>query len=262
MNRKEFMRRLRAELSRLPEEEKNAALEYYEEYFDEAGPEREQELIREMGSPRKVAGQIKSEYAMRMLDQEPKGTVRKGLSAVWWVIIGICSAPISIPLIVCLVAVAIAVFAVVISCIVAIFAAIIGAAATSVVAIALGVLSVPAAFSTSLLFIGMGVAGLGVLAALSVAVVLGIRAVTAAMVRSIRQRNEKRRLRNMFHGTGADRWQYQEDAAGTEDLRQEQRKRDSGEESPSTEMTSGKLRLTEGQREVQRGEDEKEKEEE
>lgn len=45
MNRQEFMNQLAAELSRLPKEEIQAAMEYYSEYFDEAGPEREQETI-------------------------------------------------------------------------------------------------------------------------------------------------------------------------------------------------------------------------
>ena len=46
MNRSEFIRILRKELARLPQDEIDAAVEYYEEYFDEAGPDKEAEIIK------------------------------------------------------------------------------------------------------------------------------------------------------------------------------------------------------------------------
>ena len=79
MNRKEFIKKLRRELAKLPAEEREAAIEYYEEYFDEAGPEHEQELIGELGSSKRIAAQIKSDYAARLLDGEEPQPVRKGL---------------------------------------------------------------------------------------------------------------------------------------------------------------------------------------
>ena len=41
MTRTEFMAALRSRLSHLPAEEQDAALRYYEEYFDEADSEEE-----------------------------------------------------------------------------------------------------------------------------------------------------------------------------------------------------------------------------
>ena len=55
MNRAEFMKILRSELRRLPEDERNSALEYYEEYFDEAGPQKEQQVLENLGNPKKIA---------------------------------------------------------------------------------------------------------------------------------------------------------------------------------------------------------------
>ena len=52
MNRNEYMAALRRALSVLPEEERASALRYYEEYFDDAGPENEQEVISEISSTR------------------------------------------------------------------------------------------------------------------------------------------------------------------------------------------------------------------
>ena len=76
MNRAEFMKILRSELRRLPEDERNSALEYYEEYFDEAGPQKEQQVLENLGNPKKIAGQIKADYAMQQLDQEEMPTAK------------------------------------------------------------------------------------------------------------------------------------------------------------------------------------------
>lgn len=62
MNRNEYMSALRRALSALPEEERASALRYYEEYFDDAGPENEQQVISDLGAPEKVAEQILADY--------------------------------------------------------------------------------------------------------------------------------------------------------------------------------------------------------
>ena len=61
MNRAEFMRQLKALLDDISEAERQEALDYYESYFDDAGPENEAEVIRELGSPGKVAALIKAD---------------------------------------------------------------------------------------------------------------------------------------------------------------------------------------------------------
>ena len=52
MTRNEYLGALRQELRSLPLQEQEEALRYYEEYFDDAGPENEQKVIAELGSPR------------------------------------------------------------------------------------------------------------------------------------------------------------------------------------------------------------------
>ena len=55
-----FLRELRRFLADIPEEEREQALTYYEDYFEDAGPENEQKVIQELGSPIDVAKQIKA----------------------------------------------------------------------------------------------------------------------------------------------------------------------------------------------------------
>ena len=61
MTRNEFLTALRGRLSALPKEEQDAALKYYEEYFDEA--ESEEEAARQLGSPDSIAEKILADYA-------------------------------------------------------------------------------------------------------------------------------------------------------------------------------------------------------
>ena len=58
MNRAEFMKKLKALLSDIPDGEREEALNYYEDYFDDAGAENEEEVIHSLGSPERVAKTI------------------------------------------------------------------------------------------------------------------------------------------------------------------------------------------------------------
>ena len=63
MNRKEYMERLEQLLLVLPEEEREEALQYYNDYFDDAGVENEDRVIRELGRPEEVAAKIRAGFA-------------------------------------------------------------------------------------------------------------------------------------------------------------------------------------------------------
>lgn len=60
MNKENFLRDLRRFLSDLPEEEREQAVKYYEDYFEDAGPENEEQVIQELGNPVDIAKQIKA----------------------------------------------------------------------------------------------------------------------------------------------------------------------------------------------------------
>lgn len=63
MKRKEYMERLEQLLLVLPLEEREEALQYYNDYFDDAGMENEDKVILELGSPEEVAAKIRAGYA-------------------------------------------------------------------------------------------------------------------------------------------------------------------------------------------------------
>lgn len=61
MSGMEFMKELEYLLQDIPEEDKADALAYYRDYLDEAGSEGEADVIREFGSPERVAAIIRSD---------------------------------------------------------------------------------------------------------------------------------------------------------------------------------------------------------
>ena len=61
MDRAQFMRELEELLADISETERQDALEFYNNYFDDAGIENEAAVIRDLGSPEKVAAIIKAD---------------------------------------------------------------------------------------------------------------------------------------------------------------------------------------------------------
>ena len=58
MTRNEYMEQLKKYLKRLTKEDYDNAIEYFSEYFDEAGPENEQQVMEELGQPREAAREL------------------------------------------------------------------------------------------------------------------------------------------------------------------------------------------------------------
>ena len=60
MNRIDFIAQLKRLLSDIPESDRNDAIAYYNDYFDEAGADNEAQVIQELGNPGKVAAMIRA----------------------------------------------------------------------------------------------------------------------------------------------------------------------------------------------------------
>ncbi|MCC8026731.1 MAG: DUF1700 domain-containing protein [Clostridium sp.] len=63
MTRDEYMKELEYLLQDIQDEDKEDALQYYRDYFDEAGPQKEEEIIDELGSPERIASMIRCDIA-------------------------------------------------------------------------------------------------------------------------------------------------------------------------------------------------------
>ncbi|HIZ76073.1 MAG TPA: DUF1700 domain-containing protein [Firmicutes bacterium] len=112
MDKEQFLTALERELSRIPQEERENALAYYEEYLTEAGPEREKDVIAELGSVKDIALQLSADYAVKEMEEGMTVSPKKGLRAMWVVILAILASPIALPIGIAIIAV---IFALVVS---------------------------------------------------------------------------------------------------------------------------------------------------
>lgn len=91
MNREQFIAQLARILQDLPPAERQEAIRYYQEYFDDAGEENEDAVIQELGSPGKVVASIKanlqyggSTFGANDTDMENTGTESQTKDADGW----------------------------------------------------------------------------------------------------------------------------------------------------------------------------------
>ena len=155
MNKNEFLAQLKNKLRVLPADEAENALAYYNEYFDEAGPENEQSVIAGLGSPAETASKIIGEFAVKNIENDAGKTTKSHLNMVWFVILGIFASPIALPL-------AFAAAAVVFALVVAVFSVLFTLGVTSVALVLGGIVTFFSAvillfsdFSTAVFFIGV-----------------------------------------------------------------------------------------------------------
>lgn len=70
MNRIKFMTELAALLQDIPVVERQEAMKYYNDYFDDAGEENEHQVIEELESPAKVAATIKADLGIQDTERQ------------------------------------------------------------------------------------------------------------------------------------------------------------------------------------------------
>jgi len=110
VNKTEFLNELRYRLRRLPAQEINSAMNYYEEYLNDAvHAQNEAGAIAALGSPAAVAAKLIGEYAVsdaEVVKEKPKKT-----NSFWIVLLAVFASPIAFPLVAAVFAVAISLFA-------------------------------------------------------------------------------------------------------------------------------------------------------
>lgn len=165
MNRATFLAQLRRGLAGLPQEEIDAALTYYNEYFDDAGPEWEAEAIAQLGSPEEVAAQLMGDYALRN-PAEPAPAGPKKRSKVGWILLCIFAAPIGLPIALGIALVFIVLLLALMIVILAVLVAAVALIAGGLVSGVAGASVLAGDLFTGLLFIGLGLCciALGLLA--------------------------------------------------------------------------------------------------
>jgi len=125
VNKKEFLNRLKDDLSSLTDDERQNAIKYYEEYFDEAAEESKGEMVSQFVSPEDLAKKIEAELAelakaesaanetvfeMKTDQEAPKASEeapkteniynQNKSSGTWKIVLLLCTAPVWLPVLI------------------------------------------------------------------------------------------------------------------------------------------------------------------
>ena len=199
MNKTEFMAELEAQLSRIDAQERADAIAFYNEYFEEAGAENEQNVIAELGSPAKLAAQIKADAAVKETQSE-NSSIKKGLYAIGALILGICALPVALPMVIVVVALIFALL-VTVGALAFAFIMIVGAFLfTGVVLIAAGICVFLTNPAVGIFYIGGGLAITGgslLLVVLTMILLQVLINVTVKLINYIRVKIQKKYATNL-----------------------------------------------------------------
>ena len=97
MTRTEYIAKLTKYLQKLPQQDYEEAIEYFMEYFEEAGPENEARVIAELGTPKEAAHEVIS----RLLEEkivEDKSSLRNKTAILWIAILAVLASPVALPI--------------------------------------------------------------------------------------------------------------------------------------------------------------------
>ena len=105
----EYLKQLEKYLRKLPQSDYEDAMEYFTEYFADAGPENEQAVIKELGTPKQAAAELMRNLLDKKVDEreamekEEKQKEKKkttGVNVVWIAILALFAAPIGAPILI------------------------------------------------------------------------------------------------------------------------------------------------------------------
>lgn len=108
MTRTEYLAELQNQLRKLPQDDFQEAMDYFTEYFDEAGSENEAQVIADLGSPKEAASEILGrllEDKIEIEDKKPKHYAK----IIWLTILSILAAPAALPLLFAIIALVLAI---------------------------------------------------------------------------------------------------------------------------------------------------------
>lgn len=123
MNKQEYLVALAQALAGLPDEERENAIRYYEDYFADAGEQNEAQVLQELDSPETVAQAILNDYreltvtASSHTDSaEAKETARKkGINPWVLLVLVLLAIPVGLPLLGAAIGLIIALFSVILT---------------------------------------------------------------------------------------------------------------------------------------------------
>ena len=163
MTREEYMAKLQKYLRKLPKQDYEDAIEYFNEYFSDTDEEGQQKLMEELGTPKEAAADLMCNLLDRKLQEQDtdieEKKSKKGIITLS--VLAILSTPVTVPLFIALLAVLFAVAICVVCVIFSDFSAAFGVLLIGGKLLLRGLVSFPYSLSGALTVTGCGLFGIG-----------------------------------------------------------------------------------------------------
>ena len=183
MTREEYLRQLQHYLKRLPKEDYDSAMEYFTEYFEEAGPEGEQAVIAELGTPKQAASELLRNLLNEQIVQPRE---RRSVGAVLMIaLLAICAAPIALPLAIAATAILFALVLVIASAVLCVLLLGVCGILVSGKLILIGLASAGSSVPGMCMLLGLGLLGIGLGILLSMVLIALCRMIGLLLLRLI-----------------------------------------------------------------------------
>ena len=183
MTREEYLRQLQHYLKRLPKEDYDSAMEYFTEYFEEAGPEGEQAVIAELGTPKQAASELLRNLLNEQIVQPRE---RRSVGSVLMIaLLAICAAPIALPLAIAATAILFALVLVIASAVLCVLLLGVCGILVGGKLILIGLASAGSSVAGMCMLLGLGLLGIGLGILLSMVLIALCRMIGLLLLRLI-----------------------------------------------------------------------------
>ncbi|MBD7895047.1 DUF1700 domain-containing protein [Limosilactobacillus sp. Sa3CUN2] len=165
--RQKYITELEKYLKSLTVTERTNALDFYNEYIEDAGYDDYQEIVKELGTPRQLSNQILADYSIKANDKETQeghvASTKSSWRVFWLIIIAIITSPITFALSLGALGVLVAALAAVFGISVGILGTLLGLVFATGVLLYTGIGVIATAPMTGIFYSGAGIALLGLL---------------------------------------------------------------------------------------------------
>lgn len=166
MTKENYLWLLQNNLRNVPPEEAANIIQYYHEYFEDAGEENVQRVIEELGPPLQLAKRVSADYVIRGMENGGStGNVKNRISNAWLIVLAVCCSPVWFPLVIVFAVLVFALVIVVFSLLFAFSVVALALAVSGVISLGAGIVALFTHIPTGILTMGAGLlmAGIGIL---------------------------------------------------------------------------------------------------
>ena len=166
----DYIQTLQRLLMQLTTAEQQDVVEYYREYLEDAGVTTYQGAVDLLGTPQKVARKALADYSIKMSDRAadlgttPTGKqgTKENVRMIWLIILALLSSPITVPIVLVLIAMVVAGAGVFFGLVAAAVGLLLAGLVGGVVVFAVGLLMLFSVPATGIFYLGLGLIMLGV----------------------------------------------------------------------------------------------------